>query len=163
MSFSAVSDLHAQHEDRGEIADATFARRSIRMSPEAAIGAWRALHEGRWEIVKLEQRDGRSFLVARPDVLPGVGPHHAAGAAGELRPEQLLQLSAQERRILGELAKGHSNKLIAYDLGLATSTVASMLARAARKLGCTNRIALARAGRALADHPAGELGADGPV
>lgn len=62
----------------------------------------------------------------------------------------VLRLSAQERRVLVELARGHSNKFIAYDLGLATSTVAALLARAARKLGCTSRVALIRAGRALA-------------
>jgi DNA-binding NarL/FixJ family response regulator len=159
MSFSAVSDLHARLEDRGEYADATATPRITPMSPEAAAGAWRALHEGRWEIVKLERRDGRRFLVARPDAPADAGVHRAAGATGDLRPEQLRQLSAQERRILRELAKGHSNKLIGYDLGLATSTVASLLARAGRKLGCTNRIALARAGRALTEPPAGALDA----
>jgi DNA-binding NarL/FixJ family response regulator len=161
MSFNAVSGLPAEHGGRCEYADATATPRITPMSPEAAAGAWRALHEGRWEIVKLERRDGRRFLVARPDAPADAGLHRAAGPAGDVWPEQLRQLSAQERRILRELAKGHSNKLIGYDLGLATSTVASLLARAGRKLGCTNRIALARAGRALTEPPAGALDAGG--
>jgi len=65
-------------------------------------------------------------------------------------PSSRPQLSPQEARVLAELAKGYSNKVIAYDLGIGTSTVATLLARAARKLGCADRLALARAGRALA-------------
>jgi DNA-binding CsgD family transcriptional regulator len=127
--------------------------RRVAMSPEAVLDAWRALYDGRWSIVAVVERDGRRFLVARPDapLRDDAAPREAAAeAAGRAAPDRPRPLSAQERRATLALASGHSNKLIAYELGLTTSTVGTLLARAARKLGCTNRLALARAGRALA-------------
>jgi len=75
-----------------------------------------------------------------------------------LRTEVTTRLSAQEMCVLAELAKSHSNKAIAYDLGIGLSTVSTLLARAARKLGCKDRLALARVGRSLAHHPARPVG-----
>jgi DNA-binding NarL/FixJ family response regulator len=46
---------------------------------------------------------------------------------------------------VAQVALGHSNKLIAYDVGVSTSTVATLLARARAKLGVESRIALIRA------------------
>lgn len=157
---SLGSNLHVQDEDLAGSPAEPFPSRGVRLSPEAATDAWRALCERRWEIVKREERNGRRFVVVRPGAtMSAESLHTSVPPADGFRPEQLTLLSPQERRMLIELANGYSNKLIAYDLGLATSTVASVLARAARKLGATNRIALARAGRALAEHPAGELDA----
>jgi DNA-binding CsgD family transcriptional regulator len=41
----------------------------------------------------------------------------------------------RERQIAGWASLGHSNKLIAYELGLPLSTIATHLRRAVRKLG----------------------------
>jgi hypothetical protein len=54
---------------RESVATVDRARR-IRMSPEAVLGAWRALYEGRWSVVESVERDGRRLLVARPKCSP---------------------------------------------------------------------------------------------
>ena len=52
-------------------------------------------------------------------------------------PRGLDALTARECQALGFAQLGHSNKLIAYEMGVAASTVAVLLFRAAKKLGCT--------------------------
>ena len=123
--------------------------RRIRMPPEAVLNAWRALHEGRWSIVQSVERDGRRMLVARPNAPLHNDAPLAPGESANRPPKTPRQLSPAERRVLAALSEGHTNKLIAYELGLATSTVGTLLARAARKLGCKSRIELARVARAL--------------
>jgi DNA-binding CsgD family transcriptional regulator len=51
----------------------------------------------------------------------------------ELAPDRAL--TAQEKQVLAYAELGHSNKLIGYSLGLATSTVSTLLTSARRKLG----------------------------
>lgn len=53
-------------------------------------------------------------------------------------------LTRREEQVVACAAMGHSNKLIAYDLGLSTGTVSVLLGRAARKLGVSGRVALVR-------------------
>ena len=48
-------------------------------------------------------------------------------------------LTARERQVAKLAAVGQSNKAIAYELGVAPSTVAVLLGRAAVKLGTTSR------------------------
>jgi DNA-binding CsgD family transcriptional regulator len=158
-------DLGGANLSRLRAAIATVDRaRRVRMSPEAVLDAWRALYEARWSIVESTERDGRRLLIARPNVpVPDQDSSASTPSASPRRPGPPRPLSAQERRVLIALAKGHSNKLIAYELGLATSTVGTLLARAANKLGCRNRIALARAGRALTEQPGTGLGAEAGV
>ena len=52
------------------------------------------------------------------------------------------KLSKRERQVAAFAARGHSNKLIAYDLGIAEGTVAAHLASVMRKLGLSTRAAL---------------------
>ena len=52
------------------------------------------------------------------------------------------RLSPREHDIVSRTAKGHSGKRIAYELGLAPSTVAGHLASAAAKLGVKSRVEL---------------------
>ncbi|MBI3202326.1 MAG: helix-turn-helix transcriptional regulator [Myxococcales bacterium] len=54
-------------------------------------------------------------------------------------------LTASERRVATLAAVGHSNKLIAYELGTTTAAVAMQLTRSARKLGVKSRVELIRA------------------
>ena len=132
--------LHAEGEARTSAArealrDAAVAidraRGGLRRTdPEAALEAWRAMVKGRWTLVDRFESDGRRFLVARPNT-PG-----ATARQGLSRMETLCALYA---------AMGHSGKLIAYELGIAESTVSTHLKSAMRKLGVRSRLALAGA------------------
>jgi len=51
-------------------------------------------------------------------------------------------LTLRERQVVGFASLGHSNKLIAYELGLKPSTIATHLSAAAKKLGLRSRLEL---------------------
>lgn len=91
-----------------------------------ALEVWRPLVEARWTLYDHFDRDGRRYYVARRN-----DPRLAEDG-----------LSLRERQVVGFAALGHSNKLIAYELGLKPSTVATHLSSAARKLGLPGRVAL---------------------
>ncbi|HVK83137.1 MAG TPA: helix-turn-helix transcriptional regulator [Kofleriaceae bacterium] len=95
--------------------------------PEAAAGAWTALVSGQWSLVDQYERDGRRYLVARRNDLGLRDPR---------------ALTAREHAIVRLAALGKANKLIAYELGLAESTVGTHLASAMRKLGARSRVEL---------------------
>jgi DNA-binding CsgD family transcriptional regulator len=99
-------------------------------APGEAVDAWRALVAGRWSLVDHFDHDGRRFLLARRD-----DPQSRSRA-------DLLTLG--ERQVLGCACLGHSNKLIACELGLSPTTVSTHLARVAAKLGAESRAALVR-------------------
>ena len=106
---------------------------------------WQALVAGRWTLIDRVERDGRRLFIARKND-PSVEKHHV--------------LTTRERQIVGYAVLGHSNKLIAYELGISASTVAGYLASAANKLGLGSRAAVVQA--ALA-HGGGLGGDDDPV
>jgi DNA-binding CsgD family transcriptional regulator len=102
------------------------ARGKLRESdPILALEAWRAMVDGRWSVVDFLDSDGKRFLIARVNepVLP-------SGARG---------LSTREHQIAALVGRGHSNKLIAYDLGLGEGTVAGYVSRVLQKLGLATR------------------------
>jgi len=101
-----------------------------RLDPDAATAAWRAMVCGEWTLVDWHDHDGKRFLLAHENCIPG-------------RSKQTL--SHREEQVVACAAMGHSNKLIAYDLGLSTGSVAVLLGRAARKFGVSGRVALVRA------------------
>ena len=82
---------------------------------------------GRWSLVDRFERDGRRFIVARSN-------EHALPDPRALTP--------RERAVVHLAALGKPNKLVAYELGLADSTVASHVANAMRKLGVSTRVEL---------------------
>jgi DNA-binding CsgD family transcriptional regulator len=98
--------------------------RMRRTSPLEAAELWKALVDGRWSLIDQVDADGRRFIVAHRND-PGL--------------ENPLALTQQERDIVGWIALGHSNKFVAYQLGLGTSTVAGHLRRALAKLGLRSR------------------------
>ncbi len=138
----AVLDLSGQlHDAKGQAQEAESrsalrhaaraidrARARRRSAPDEALAAWRALTEGRWSLVDRFESDGRHFLIARPNA-----PRPTVGARG---------LTAREACIVALAARGRSNKLIAYELGLSIGTVGTLLSRAARKLGVRSRAQL---------------------
>lgn len=103
-----------------------------RLDPEAAAALWKTLVRGEWSLVDWYDHDGKRFLLAQENRIPS-----RSKPALTLREEQVVACAAM----------GHSNKLIAYDLGLSTGSVAVLLGRAARKLGVSGRVALVRAFR----------------
>ncbi|MHB8420568.1 MAG: response regulator transcription factor [Myxococcales bacterium] len=66
--------------------------------------------------------------------------------AHENQPEAIgpRTLTERERQIVSHVAMGHSNKLVAYELGLSVGSVGAYLNRAMRKLGLRSRLELAR-------------------
>ncbi len=99
-----------------------------RRAPEEAIETWRGLIAGRWTLVDHFDGDGRRYFVV----------HRNDPEAPDPRA-----LTLRERQIVGYVALGQSNKLIAYELGLSPSTVAVHLQRASAKLGAQSRAAIA--------------------
>jgi DNA-binding CsgD family transcriptional regulator len=100
-----------------------------RLDPHEAMDSWKAMVQGRWSIVDQFENDGRRYLVAyvnRP-----IAPRVAS-------------LSMLERTVISWAALGHSNKLIAYELGVSASTIAVGLRRAKQKLGVSNTVNLVR-------------------
>lgn len=108
------------------------ARARGRLRHEDAAGAveiWRALVNGRWSLVDKLDHDGRRYLIAKPN---------------PVRPPSTGELPRRQREVVGLAALGHSNKLIAYELGLSISTVSAYLVSAARTLGVSSRVDLVR-------------------
>ncbi len=101
-----------------------------RRDPEQAARQWKALVQGRWSLVDQFETDGRRYLLAQSNEAP------AAAVAF---------LTDRERQVVALAALGHANKMIAYELGIAISTVGVLLGRAARKFGATKRAALIEA------------------
>jgi DNA-binding CsgD family transcriptional regulator len=95
--------------------------------PDEALEIWRALVAGEWSLVEHFDSDGRRFLIA----------HRNATAGRDARG-----LTKREQQVLAHADLGHSNKMIAYELGLSTSTVAGHLSRAREKLKLASATAL---------------------
>ncbi len=73
-----------------------------------------------WIIVGQFEVDGQRYIIARE---------------GEPLSCRAAPLTTRERQVARLAAAGRSAKSIAYDLGIASSTVRVLLARAARKIG----------------------------
>jgi hypothetical protein len=102
------------------------AARSRRLNQEKSVALWQALVAGRWSVVEHFERDGKRYYLAHKN-----DPDLAVDR----------RLSARECQVLGYAGLGHSDKLIAYALGLPRSTVGTILARARRKLGAARSLA----------------------
>lgn len=98
-----------------------------REEPERALAVWRALIESRWSLVDHFESDGRRYLLAQRN-----DPH----------APPIALLTDRERQVVALVALGHANKTIAYELGIAVSTVGVLLGRAARRLGVSSRRAV---------------------
>ncbi|MBX3248424.1 MAG: helix-turn-helix transcriptional regulator [Myxococcales bacterium] len=108
------------------------ARGARRHEPNEALDLWKGLAAGRWSLVDHWEADGRRLVLARYNPPPSFDPR---------------RLSAREAQVAELVARGDSNKHVAYLLGVSESTVASHLARALRKFGLRRREELAVLGR----------------
>jgi DNA-binding CsgD family transcriptional regulator len=120
------------NEPRVTLAVAALRDLALRVeeSPEGPR-AWQSFMAGRLTVIDRFEQAGRHVVLAVGDV------------------PAAPRLTRRETEALTHAARGHDDKRIAYELGLQPSTVASLLTRAARKLGVDNRMALIR--RFLAD------------
>jgi DNA-binding NarL/FixJ family response regulator len=98
--------------------------------PTEAAAIWQAVITGRWSLVEQFDSEGYRCFLATPN--PPNGPGTSA-------------LSERERQIVSHASRGYSNKHIAYELGLCSSTVAAQLTSAARKLNVSSRETLLHA------------------
>jgi DNA-binding CsgD family transcriptional regulator len=130
-----ASGLDAQCALRNAALAADRARGRLRQSaPEAAPELWSDLVAGRWSLVDHFDTDGRRFVVAHRN---------------DVRRNRFLSLTQRERQVLSHAALAHSNKRIAYDLGLSISAVGTYLTSAAAKLGLRSRAELVRLSSSL--------------
>jgi DNA-binding CsgD family transcriptional regulator len=113
------------------------ARGSLRRhDPDEAIAIWHAMVAGRWSLLDHVDSDGRRYILAHRN---------------DPRVPDARGLTLRERQVTAYAALGHSNKVIAYELGLSTSTVGNHLARARAKLALPSATPL----RELAGEPVG--------
>lgn len=130
---------HAQGEARSQSAREILRRAVLEMdsarthtarsAADDALAMWRGLVDGTWSLVERFESDGRRYVVARKNE-PGV-----------LDPRGL---TLREKQVVSFAALGHSNKLIAYELGVTHGTVTVHLTSAMAKLGATTRAELTR-------------------
>ncbi|RKH97817.1 LuxR family transcriptional regulator [Corallococcus sp. AB030] len=92
--------------------------------PEKSLAIRKALIAGRWSLVDQIEQDGQRYIVARENEPTAPGP---------------ALLTKREKEIVGYAQLGHHDKLIAYELGIAPSTVRVLLGRAKEKLGVRSR------------------------
>jgi DNA-binding CsgD family transcriptional regulator len=103
--------------------------------PEQAVAEWKGLIAARWTLLDHFESDGKRFLLA---------------CENQASADRLISLSPRERQALSYASLGHTNKLIAYEMGIAASTVGVLLYRAGQKLRVGSREELIAAYRAHA-------------
>ena len=110
---------HAETEAREGLRRAATELERARPGRAPRLPEWTGLVAARWTLVDHFEVDGKRYLIAR---------RNDDAACG------LAALTEREREVASHAAVGHSSKLIAYELGLADSTVRVLLHRACRKL-----------------------------
>lgn len=101
-----------------------------RHDPQTSLSLWRALYDQEWSVMDQFDSDGRRYVIARRNPVPDVGLS--------------LPLSPQERQVADLVAMGHSNKAIAYEMGIAISTVATHVLHIKKQLKVTSRSGIIR-------------------
>jgi DNA-binding NarL/FixJ family response regulator len=122
----ALPDEESPDNERGEQLGSQTAQTTL----QVAVAIWQAVIAGRWSLVAQFDSDEHRCFVARKNAAAGPGAS---------------TLSARERQIVAYASLGHANKLIAYELGLCSSTVAAQITSATRKLGVSSRKTLLHA------------------
>jgi DNA-binding CsgD family transcriptional regulator len=105
------------------------AGRLRRVADDEAAAIAGALARGEWTAIDRFDAGGRRFVIAIKNAPAG-------GRRGEA-------LTAREAEAAALLARGHANKLIAYEMGRSPSTIAGLLATACEKLGVDSTLELA--------------------
>lgn len=106
---------------------------------EVMLGAIRLLHVGGVFVpAPLLSMSAAPGAMPSPELVPGDAPSALPG------------LSERQGQVLGLIAEGHPNKIIAHELGLKEATVKMHVRLVMRKLGVTNRTQAAQRLNALA-------------
>jgi DNA-binding CsgD family transcriptional regulator len=105
---------------------------------ERIMRTLKGLIDAQWTLVDHLDRGGKRYVLARENAPKPLGP---------------ARLSEREQQVVALAALGRTNKLIAYELGLAHATVRVLMARACVKLGARTRIELLEKERSA--HPRG--------
>ena len=120
-----VKEARARASLQDAVRDIERARGKMRREdPDGAVLSWRALVSARWSVVDHFESDGKRLLVA---------------FANAPAPVPVAKLSDREGHVLARIAKGQTTKQVAYELGIADSTVRVLLLRAMRTLGVKTR------------------------
>jgi DNA-binding NarL/FixJ family response regulator len=122
----ALDDEAVEHGVR----EMTLSARLAEREPEHAVSVWRGLIAGRWSLVQAREQGRRRIMLLRRNELPDIKGDDPVAR----RISSVADLAA----------RGHSNKLIAYELGLPASTVASDLRTVLTRLGLSRRTELVR-------------------
>lgn len=88
--------------------------------PEKALEIWKALVRGRWSMVDWLDSDDRRLILAVPNPPEVVSPRG---------------LTEREMQVVTYAIFGHSNKFIAYQLGISKARVSLLLSSSMQKLG----------------------------
>ncbi len=97
-----------------------------KLNREEAVALWRELMRGSWMVLDREANADEEVLLAIP-VPPADRP---------------ARLTPDESLVMAMALAGRANKYIAYELGVAQSTVSARLNRAMAKLAVENRAQL---------------------
>lgn len=146
---AAASNVNLQSIRRAARLAEAAGRAGSRGDQESALRAWEALVRGRWSLIASYDDGGRRVFVVQPNE-PDAPPLHRS-------------LSRRERHVAGCLLLGHSDKLIAYELGVSEGAVASTIHRIRRKLGVASRGPLLSALARLERRCIGEDSDDGTI
>lgn len=134
-----ATESTAREALRSAVVAIEAARGKLRQQePDGAVERWRGLVAARWSLVDEFERDGKRFVVARRNDVAG---------------PDTRRLTDRERQVVAYARLGHSNKFIAYELGISPSTIGVLLWRAAAKVGARSRRALLEALDAHAERP----------
>lgn len=95
-----------------------------RTDPDKALASWEALLRGQYSTIDRFESDNRRYVVAFANVPNLIDPRG---------------LTEAEATVAAWAARGHAEKLIAYELGVAQGTVSALLSRAYGKLGVRSR------------------------
>lgn len=96
---------------------------------DRALAAWQALLAGEYTLLDRFEADGRRYVVAHPN---------------EPKVRDPRGLTQREAVVATLASRGHADKLIAYELGIAQGTVTALMNRVLRKLGARSRTELVR-------------------
>jgi DNA-binding NarL/FixJ family response regulator len=141
VRHSAMDDVVATDADTAALvraldhARARTLRRSDEETAHTAVDLWSRILDGGFTIVEHATKRGGGRVVAV--------------RADDRRWAEVRRLTPEERSVVALVARGLSNKEVAYELGVDATTVERRLRRAQQRLGLRSRVELVRLAQRL--------------